>query len=160
MRSRPWICSGKESRPCRSRSARQDLLVGVGLVLLGAEEPAEDADAVDHGRQRAAAVGHDGVDSQFKKLFHFWQRSDINSGNAERLFGFKSAKAEQGLEEEKKFFSCVEDAKGLLLVVRLRLSCRVPGTERREQSVQALRNKVLLDEIGLLARLDGVSERG
>jgi hypothetical protein len=44
----------------------------------------------------------DDVDSEFKKLFYFWQRSDINSDNAERLFGFKSANVEQGLEAEKK----------------------------------------------------------
>jgi predicted TIM-barrel fold metal-dependent hydrolase len=41
------------------------------------------------------------MDREFKKLFHFWQRKDIQSGNAKKLFGLSGRKFKQWLDEEE-----------------------------------------------------------
>jgi predicted TIM-barrel fold metal-dependent hydrolase len=46
------------------------------------------------------------MDKEFKKLFHFWQRNDINLGNAKKLFGLKGkSMVDEGPEPVKEMHS-------------------------------------------------------
>lgn len=52
------------------------------------------------------------MDREFRKLFHFWQRNDINANNANKLFGFSRArKFEKDEDDEKSLSAVVASAK-------------------------------------------------